>query len=74
MKEVVTNYFSNLFSSNVGTWVDELLGHLDPRETPAMNELLCKEFNAQEALDSIGNLKATGVDRMPSIFIRKVGS
>nr|XP_051219355.1 uncharacterized protein LOC127336565 [Lolium perenne] len=48
-----------------GTRVDELLDHIDPRVTPAMNELLCKEFNAQEvkeALDSIGDLKAPGID------------
>jgi exonuclease III len=74
MKDVVTNYFVNLFSSNAGTRVDELLDHIDPRVTPAMNELLCKEFNAQEvkeALDSIGDLKAPGIDGMPSIFYKK---
>jgi hypothetical protein len=74
LKEVVTNYFLNLFSSNAGTRVDELLDYLDPRVTPAMNELLCKEFNAQEvkdALDSIGDLKAPGIDGMPSIFYKK---
>jgi hypothetical protein len=73
-KEVVTNYFINLFSSNAGSRVGELLSQLDSRVTPEMNELLCKEFKAQEvkdALESIGDLKAPGTDRMPSIFYKK---
>jgi hypothetical protein len=78
MKEVVTNYFIDLFSSNAGsTRVDELLSCIESRVTPAMNEFLCKEFNAQEvkdALDSIGDLKAPSVDGMPSIFTRSVGT
>jgi hypothetical protein len=73
-KEVVTNYFINLFSSNVGTRMDELLSQIDSRVTPEMNELLCKEFSAaevKEALDNIGDLKAPGMDGMPSIFYKQ---
>ncbi|KAK1632760.1 hypothetical protein QYE76_007075 [Lolium multiflorum] len=39
-----------------------------------MNELLCKDFTAaevKEALESIGDLKAPGVDGLPSIFYKK---
>jgi hypothetical protein len=74
MKEVVTNYFLNLFTSSTGSRVEELLGHIDSRITPEMNELLGKEFivkEVEEALDSIGDLKAPGVDGMPSIFYKK---
>jgi hypothetical protein len=74
MKEVVTNYFMDLFSSNVGTRMDELLCHIDSRVTHAMNDLLCKEFTAleiKEALDNIGDLKAPGIDGMPSIFYKE---
>jgi hypothetical protein len=63
MKDVATNYFSELFTSTAGTRVEELLEHVDPRVTPVMNEMLCKEYTAQEvkeALDSIGDLKAPG--------------
>ncbi|KAK1618800.1 hypothetical protein QYE76_024317 [Lolium multiflorum] len=48
-----------------GTRGEELMGHIDPRVTQPMNELLCKEFTAKEvveALDSIGDLKAPGPD------------
>jgi hypothetical protein len=74
MKEVVTNYFMNLFSSNAGTRMEDLLGHVGPRVTQDMNELLCKEFRAEEvkeALESIGDLKAPGVDGMPSVFYKR---
>jgi hypothetical protein len=74
MKEVVTDYFSNLFTSRAGTRVDELLDHIGLRVSPEMNELLCKEFTADEvieALESIGDLKAPGLDGMPSIFYKK---
>jgi hypothetical protein len=73
MKEVVTNYFLNLFSSSTGTCMDELLSQIDSRVTPEMNELLCKEFSAlevKEALENIGDLKAPGIDGMPSIFYK----
>jgi hypothetical protein len=71
---VVTNYFINLFSSNASSRVEELLSQFDSRVTPQMNELLCKEFKAQEvkdSLESIGDLKAPRTDRMPSIFYKK---
>ena len=74
MKEVATNYFSNLFTSSTGTRMDELLEHVDPRVTEAMNEMLCAEFTSKEvveALDSIGDFKAPGPDGMHSVFYKK---
>jgi hypothetical protein len=74
MKDVATNYFSELFTSTAGTRVEELLEHVDPRVTPVMNEMLCKEYTAQEvkeALDSIGDLKAPGPDGMHAIFYKR---
>jgi hypothetical protein len=71
---VVTDFYSILFSSRAGTRVDELLDHIGLRVTPQMNEHLCKEFSASEvkdALESIGDLMAPGVDGMPSIFYKK---
>lgn len=53
--------------------MDELLGHINPSVTPAMNELLCKEFTEKEvinALNGIGGLKAPGPDGMPSLSIK----
>jgi hypothetical protein len=74
MKGLVTNYFLDLFSSNAGTRMEELLNQIGSRVTPEMNELLCKEFNAfevKEALVNIGDLKAPGMDGMPSIFYKE---
>lgn len=74
MKDVVTNYFLNLFTSHAGTRTEELLGHTDPRVTPQMNALLGEAFTEKEvvdALQSIGDLKAPGPDGMPSIFYKK---
>uniref|UniRef100_A0A8R7QRC4 Reverse transcriptase domain-containing protein n=1 Tax=Triticum urartu TaxID=4572 RepID=A0A8R7QRC4_TRIUA len=74
MKEVVSNYFLNLFTSHAGTRLDQLLGHIEPRVTSHMNESLAMEFTREEvyeALQSIGDLKAPGLDGMPSIFYKK---
>jgi hypothetical protein len=74
MKEVVTNYFSTLFTSSTGTRMDELLGHIDPRVTEEMNAELCKEFSSKEvveALGSIGDFKAPSLDGMHAMFYKK---
>lgn len=74
MKEVVTNYFLNLFTSHAGNRQDELLARVDIRVTPNMNDFLQKEYTREEiyeALQSIGDLKAPGPDGMPSIFYKK---
>jgi hypothetical protein len=74
MKEVATNYFTNLFSSSTGDRVEELLCHVDSRVTTQMNEALCKRFTSEEvveALNGIGDLKAPGLDGMHSVFYKK---
>ena len=75
MKEVVTNYFLNLFTSHAGTRMGELLSQVESRVTPQMNESLNLPFSKKEvidALESIGDLKAPGPDGMPSIFYKKM--
>uniref|UniRef100_A0ACD5VK05 Uncharacterized protein n=1 Tax=Avena sativa TaxID=4498 RepID=A0ACD5VK05_AVESA len=74
MKEVATNYFTSLFTSSTCTRMNELLEHVEPRVTDAMNEMLCAQFTSKEvveALDSIGDLKAPGLDGMHSLFYKK---
>jgi hypothetical protein len=73
MKEVVTNYFIKLFTSHAGNRMNELLNQVDPRVNPSMNQILCEDFTreeVEEALNSIGDLKAPGPDGMPSIFYK----
>ncbi|KAM3241700.1 hypothetical protein ACQJBY_054489 [Aegilops geniculata] len=65
MKDVVTNYFLNLFTSHAGTRTEELLCQVDPRVTLQKNALLTEAFTEKEvvdALQSIGDLKAPGPD------------
>ena len=70
----ITNYFMQLFTSNVNGDVQQLLQAVQPRVTPAMNEQLMEDFTDEEikeALDSIGDLKAPGPDGMAAIFYKK---
>jgi hypothetical protein len=73
MAAVVTDYFAKLFSSRAGTRIHELLPHVPEGVTPEMNDFLLRDFQAarvKQALDSIRDLKAPGLDGMPSIFFR----
>jgi hypothetical protein len=57
-----------------GTNPAQVLPHIQPRVTDQMNEHLMAEFTREEikeALDSIGYLKAPGVDGMPAISYKK---
>ena len=63
-----------LFTSNVNGDVQQLLQVVQPQVTPAMNEQLMEDFTDEEikeALDNIGDLKASGPDGMATIFYKK---
>ena len=69
-----SNFYNDLFASNVGNSDDELLRHVIAKVTPAMNEGLLREFTDEEikqGLDGIGDLKAPGQDGMPEFFYKK---
>jgi hypothetical protein len=69
----IANYFSLLFRSNGGHISQQLLNVVDSRVSPDMNASLMRVFTGEEvkvALDSIGDLKASGPDGMPSIFYK----
>jgi hypothetical protein len=74
MAAVITNYFKSLFSSTAGDRQEELLSQVVPRVTHDMNSSLTKDFTEEEvktALNSIGDLKAPGMDGMPAVFYKK---
>ena len=73
METVVTQYFDELFTSNAGSRIEELLELVVPHITSEVNDTLLQEFTKEEvkmALDSIGDLKAPGPDGMPAIFYK----
>jgi hypothetical protein len=73
MRSLIANYYLSLFQTHAGDGVEELLQHVQPRVTQELNQYLLKEYTEEEikkALDSIGDLKASGSDGMPSLFYK----
>ena len=74
LKNLVTSYYSNLFTPIAGADLDQVLQHIQPRVSEQMNDDLRAEYTRDEikdALDSMGDLKAPGVDGMPAVFYKK---
>jgi hypothetical protein len=70
-RSFIANYFTLLFRSNGGHTSQLLLNAVDSRISADMNANLVKEFTREVvkiALVSIGDFKAPGPDRMPSVF------
>jgi hypothetical protein len=74
LKGIITNYFSDLFSSEVDATDVNLLQKVKPRVTAEMDERLLAPFTEEEvkkALFAIGDFKAPGTDGMHAIFFKK---
>ena len=74
LQNIITNFYKKLFRSCVGSRYDELLSRVHPRVTNEMNQFLRREYSDEEiksALDSMGDLKAPGVDGMPALFYKQ---
>jgi hypothetical protein len=75
IKPIIHDYFSQLFSSEVGATDPTLINRVKPRVTNEMNERLVAPFTEEEvkkALFAIGNFKAPGTDGMHAIFSKKL--
>jgi hypothetical protein len=71
LKPLITDYFSNLFTSEVQATDPALLEKIHPKVDQYMNEKLLAPFTADEvkkAVFSIGDLKALGPDGLHAIF------
>lgn len=44
LKELITDYYTSLFTSHTGDHIDELLQSVTPRVTNEMNQSLLKDF------------------------------
>jgi len=74
MKNMISNFYSDLFTATQGERMEELLSQIAPKVTMDMNSSLLQPFTAEEVkggLDAIGDLKAPGVDGMTSLFYKK---
>jgi hypothetical protein len=73
LRNFIANHYQNLFLSNVGGQA-EILNCVHPCISQDMNDYLLSPFTGEDmwaALESIGDLKASGADGMPSIFYKK---
>ena len=74
MRNLITNFYKDLFHSCAGTRYDELMMHIQPKVSQEMNLFLMKDFSddeIKEALDNMGDLKAPGADGMPALFYKQ---
>jgi hypothetical protein len=70
----ITNFYKSLFMSSVGDINDDFLQYVPQSVSIPMNETLSMPYTVEEvrkALESIGDLKASGPDGMPAIFYKK---
>jgi len=67
LKLLITDFYKSLFESHAGARFEELLNQVHQKVTTDMNNYLMGEYRDEEikqALDSMGDLKAPGVDGM----------
>lgn len=74
MKDIVKEYFVNLFSSEVHQIDQSVFSDIRRKVTSDMNQLLLAPFDREEvrkALFNIGDLKAPGPDGLHAIFYKR---
>ncbi|KAL2903855.1 hypothetical protein RDABS01_002565 [Bienertia sinuspersici] len=57
IREVAVQYFKELFTSTKPGSFDEAFNGLEPRVSPAMNDVLCAPFSKQEIHDALFQMK-----------------
>lgn len=75
MRILITEYFQNLFTSEVVIPTVEVLNKVKSRVSSYMNESLLAPYTMKEVkkvLFSIGDLKAPGSDGLRAVFYKKV--
>lgn len=74
MKELVADFFRNLYSQDPAVALDQLLQLVDMKVDAEMNDQPCREFSTQEISDALfqmGTLKAPGPDGFPARFFQR---
>ena len=75
-EKVISRYFEGIFRSSRPGWgsIATALARVEPKVTPAMNELLLCPFDDKEvkaALFAMDSIKASGRDSFPALFYQK---
>ncbi|KAL0282566.1 UNVERIFIED_CONTAM: hypothetical protein Sradi_7257300 [Sesamum radiatum] len=77
IQQVILKYFSSIFRSTRPTEeaMEEAVGCLERRVTPAINEALTQPFSEEitSAVKQMHSLKSPGPDNMPPIYIKNTG-
>ena len=71
---IVTHYFSDLFTSSAPTNLQEVLACVPSRVTPVMNDSLCRPYTREEVNQALKQMlphKALGPDGMNPSFFQK---
>jgi hypothetical protein len=74
IKNVISNFYKNLFSATAGSRMEELMLQMSPKVSVEMNDSLLRPFTTKEVrsgLDAIGDLNAPAADGMTSLFYKK---
>jgi hypothetical protein len=70
----IAQQYKELFQTQGGHRLQEVIDKVQHRVTPSMNETLLSEYREEEvltALNCIGDLKSPGSGGMPAIFFKK---
>ncbi len=74
MGNIVDNYFANIFASSNPHSFEESLATVERKITPAMNQLLCAPYSAEEVRQALFQMhpsKSPGPDGMSCLFFQK---
>jgi len=74
MSLMIKEYFANLFTKEVQEIDEGILYDVDRKVTQDMNQILLAPFTkevATNALFSIGDLKAPGMDGLHTVFFKR---